>query len=90
MEHSSSRSYKLGSILKIALNAEMQRRDILKYQKVSDDYMIRMIISSVKEAEAKQQKELEDIIKSKNEEIERLTHICNILKTTNDVLGKQF
>ena len=49
-------SYKLGSILKIALNAEMQRRDIAKYQKTSDDYMIRMIISSVKEAEAKKQK----------------------------------
>ena len=83
-------SYKLGSILKIALNAEMQRRDIAKYQKTSDDYMIRMIISSVKEAEAKKQKELEDIIRTKDEEIERLTHICGILKTTNDVLGKQF
>ena len=34
--------------------------------------------------------ELEDIIKTKDEEIERLTHICGILKTTNDVLGKQF
>ena len=68
----------------------MQRRNIVKYQKASDDYMIRMIISSVKEAEAKQQKELEDIIKIKNEEIERLTHICDILKTTNDVLSKQF
>jgi hypothetical protein len=83
-------SYKLGSILKIALNAEMQRRDIVKYQKSSDDYMIRMIISSVKEAEAKQQKELEDIIRIKDEEIERLTHICDILKNTNDILGKQF
>lgn len=83
-------SYKLGSILKIALNAEMQRRDIVKYQKTSDDYMIRMIISSVKEAEAKQQKELEDIIRIKDEEIERLTHICDILKNTNDILGKQF
>jgi hypothetical protein len=83
-------SYKLGSILKIALNAEMQRRDIVKYQKASDDYMIRMIISSVKEAEAKQQKELEDIIRIKDEEIERLTHICDILKNTNDILGKQF
>jgi hypothetical protein len=80
----------LGSILKIALNAEMQRRDIVKYQKASDDYMIRMIISSVKEAEAKQQKELEDIIRSKDEEIERLKHICDILKNTNDILGKQF
>jgi predicted AAA+ superfamily ATPase len=49
-----------------------------------------MIISSVKEAEAKQQKELEDIIRIKDEEIERLTHICDILKNTNDILGKQF
>ena len=90
MESSSSYSYKLGGNLKNALNAEIQRRENAKCPRVSDDNMIRMIIASVKEDEANQQKFLEDIIKSKDEEIERLTHICSILKSTNDVLGKKF
>jgi hypothetical protein len=47
-----------------------------------------MVISSIKEAEAKQQKYLEDLITEKNAEIERLINICEILKTTNRELAR--
>lgn len=76
-------SQKLGSNLKTALNEEIQRRENAKNKQISNDYFMRMIIYSVKEAEAKQQKILEDLIKSKDEEIERLSHICSILKEVN-------
>ena len=82
-------SQKLGSNLKNALNEEIQRRENAKNKQISNYDLMRMIISSVKEAEAKQQKILEDIIKSKDEEIERLSHICSILKTTNEQLAKK-
>ena len=82
-------SQKLGSNLKNALNEEIQRRENAKNKQISNYDLMRMIISSVKEAEAKQQKNLEDIIKSKDEEIERLSHICSILKTTNEQLAKK-
>ena len=82
-------SQKLGTNLKNALNEEIQRRENAKNKQISNYDLMRMIISSVKEAEAKQQKNLEDIIKSKDEEIERLSHICSILKTTNEQLAKK-
>lgn len=82
-------SQKLGANLKNALNEEIQRRENAKNKQISNDYKMRMIISSIKEAEAKQQKILEDLIKSKDEEIERLCHICSILKTTNEQLAKK-
>ena len=82
-------SQKLGTNLKNALNEEIQRRENAKNKQISNDYKMRMIISSIKEAEAKQQKILEDLIKSKDEEIERLCHICSILKTTNEQLAKK-
>lgn len=82
-------SQKLGTNLKNALNEEIQRRENAKNKQISNDRFMRMVISSVKEAEAKQQKILEDLIKSKDEEIERLCHICSILKTTNEQLAKK-
>jgi hypothetical protein len=47
-----------------------------------------MVIASIKEAEAKQQKILEDLIADKDAEIERLRNICEILKSTNRELAR--
>jgi hypothetical protein len=60
----------------------------LKNKQNSDEYVMRMIIASIKEAEAKQQKILEDLIADKDAEIERLRNICEILKSTNRELAR--
>ena len=84
----SSYPHNIGSALKFALEVEIERRSNLKNKQNSDEYVMRMIIASIKEAEAKQQKFLEDLITDKDAEIERLINICEILKSTNRELAK--
>jgi hypothetical protein len=84
----SSYPHNIGSALKFALEEEIERRANLKNKQNSDEYVMRMIIASIKEAEAKQQKVLEDLIADKDAEIERLRNICEILKSTNRELAR--
>jgi len=84
----SSYPHNIGSALKFALEEEIERRANLKNKQNSDEYVMRMIIASIKEAEAKHQKILEDIIRDKDAEIERLRNICEILKSTNRELAR--
>jgi hypothetical protein len=84
----SSYPHNIGSTLKFELEEEIERRMNSKNKKNSDEYVMRMVISSIKEAEAKQQKYLEDLITEKDAEIERLINICEILKTTNRELAR--
>jgi hypothetical protein len=84
----SSYPHNIGSALKFALEEEIERRANLKNKQNSDEYVMRMIIASIKESEAKHQKILEDIIRDKDAEIERLRNICEILKSTNRELAR--
>jgi len=73
-------SHKSTNNLEIALKQEIQRREDSKLEKSSNLYILKMVLSSVKEAEARQQLKLENLIKSKDEEILFLRKKCASLE----------